>query len=244
VLADYQARADQWRTIYDSPTFHDRLIAERLEMAIELIEQFGPGKGRALDLGCGAGQAMVRLGQLGYQLDGCDLAPAMVEASQAALAASGVSGHVQVATAENLPYHEARFDIVVALGLIEYLERPEVGLAEIRRVLRPGGRAVITAPNPLRLAYMIDPVQVVQGVVSSPRGGYRRSYFRPSAFRRALRSAGFTVESIRGHGFGPITLASRPLVSDDRSLAASDWVSSRLPWMHWLGSDLVALVRR
>src|SRR2546425_1105767 len=52
-----------------------------------------------------------------------------------------------VGDVEHIPFPDNTFDVVVSLGVIEYLESDEQALREMRRVLRPGGRAVIAISN-------------------------------------------------------------------------------------------------
>ena len=98
------------------------------------------GAARLLDVGCGSGAAAAFLDR--RPLHGCDRSPAMARAARA----RGV--RVTLADAAALPYRDGAFDGVLSLGLIEYLPDPAAALAEMRRVLAPGGRLVLSAPNP------------------------------------------------------------------------------------------------
>jgi SAM-dependent methyltransferase len=61
-----------------------------------------------------------------------------------------------VAEAQPLPFRDASFDALFAGELIEHLVDPRPGLLEFRRVLRPGGVLILTTPNRLRLANLVD----------------------------------------------------------------------------------------
>jgi SAM-dependent methyltransferase len=98
---------------------------------------------------------------------------------------------------EELPFPDASFDLVSATGVLEYAEVPRA-LAELARVLRPGGRAVVSYPNP-DAVYGIWKSRVWYRAVRTakrllrrpfpdlPRGGPR---IRPAAFDEHLRDAG------------------------------------------------------
>jgi SAM-dependent methyltransferase len=58
--------------------------------------------------------------------------------------------------ADVLPFRDGRFDALFAGELIEHLDDPTRGLREFRRVLKPGGRLILTTPNRLRLANVAD----------------------------------------------------------------------------------------
>jgi SAM-dependent methyltransferase len=104
----------------------------------------GRGK-RVLDLGCRAG-ALTRHFLEGNEVVGLDV-------DRAALAKAEALGiqPVQANVEEPLPFEDASFDAVVAGELFEHLQFPDALVAEIRRVLRPGGVIVGSVPNAYRL---------------------------------------------------------------------------------------------
>jgi len=61
-----------------------------------------------------------------------------------------------VAEAQPLPFRDQAFDALFAGELVEHLVDPRPGLAEFRRVLKPGGVLILTTPNRLRLANLVD----------------------------------------------------------------------------------------
>lgn len=103
------------------------------------------GDGRVLDVGCGEGFETVRLADPRRRVLGADY-------SRAALAAGGREGAGTGAAfacmdAAALAVRSAAFDAVCSSHLIEHFERPETHVAEMRRVLRPGGTAFVLTPN-------------------------------------------------------------------------------------------------
>jgi 2-polyprenyl-3-methyl-5-hydroxy-6-metoxy-1,4-benzoquinol methylase len=246
VRRDYGRRAEEWRGIYDGESFHDHTIRERLRRALELVARAAPPPAEVLDVGCGAGQLLVELARRGYSVSGCDLAEAMVSESRALLAREDLRGDVRQAEAEDLPYPDGRFQVVTALGVLEYLPRPEVGVRELARVLTAGGHVVVTAPNPVRLAYLADPVGVLRARLAPPRRGYRRRYWAGWQLRRLLERAGLHLLTLQGHGIGPLSVAGRPVLSDARSIRLGERLEGVLPerTAALLGADLVVLARK
>ena len=100
---------------------------------------------RVLDLGCRAG-ALTRHFLEGNEVVGLDV-------DRAALAKAEALGiqPIQANVEEPLPFKDASFDAVVAGELFEHLQFPDALVAEIRRVLRPGGVIVGSVPNAYRL---------------------------------------------------------------------------------------------
>ena len=131
---------------------------------------------RILDVGCGTGANLELLGQFG-EAHGVDV-------SEDALAFCRARGleNVKHGEAERLPYEDNSFDLVTGLDVVEHLDDDAAGLSEMRRVLKPGGRALLFVP-----AFMF--LWGVQDDVSH----HRRRYTIPT-LRRAVNAAGLEVE--------------------------------------------------
>jgi SAM-dependent methyltransferase len=91
-----------------------------------------------LDVGCGAGQVVEALRGVGFAAAGVDVAPSQVEGCL------GYDGRV-------LPFPEACFAAVGAFNVLEHVEEPVAFLDEMARVLKTGGRMVVSSPNFLRV---------------------------------------------------------------------------------------------
>jgi SAM-dependent methyltransferase len=94
-----------------------------------------PGE-RILDLGCGDGQLSRRIVANGATVVGADISPEMVEAARS-------RGIVAMeASAEQLPFSENAFDAVFSNAALHWVRDQDAMMAEVRRVLKPGGRFV------------------------------------------------------------------------------------------------------
>jgi ubiquinone/menaquinone biosynthesis C-methylase UbiE len=96
-----------------------------------------------LDVGCGTGALLHTLSAThpAAQLFGVDPVPEMLAVARRRLSPSV---ELREAWAEQLPFAEARFDVVVSCNVFHYIHEPFAALREMRRVLRPGGELVIT----------------------------------------------------------------------------------------------------
>ncbi|MGF1632305.1 MAG: class I SAM-dependent methyltransferase [Phycisphaerae bacterium] len=123
----------------------------REEKARRLVQQYKPVGSRVLDTGCGTGHFACQLAQLGYQATGIDISEGMVEQSQKTAQSHGLADKVLFDTGdtEHLDFQSESFDAVTSLGVIEYLTTDAAMLSEVRRVLKPGGVAVIAFRNRL-----------------------------------------------------------------------------------------------
>jgi SAM-dependent methyltransferase len=105
----------------------------------------GPGR-RVLDIGCRTG-ALTQ-----YYADGNDVVGVDVDSDALARASERLGIETVWADAEaGLPFEDASFDVAVAGEVLEHLADPAAVVAEIRRVLRPGGELVGSVPNAFRL---------------------------------------------------------------------------------------------
>jgi SAM-dependent methyltransferase len=120
------------------------------ERRLRLIrEGAGPlASGRVLDDGCGVGVYLERLAAQSMRTHGVefDFARSAEAARRLSQAASG-RGLVAQARAERLPYAAAAFDLVLSHEVLEHVPDDRGAVQEILRVLRPGGRLVLFAPN-------------------------------------------------------------------------------------------------
>ncbi|TAJ09687.1 MAG: methyltransferase domain-containing protein [Nitrospirae bacterium] len=98
---------------------------------------------RVLDVGCGTGALLSRLSRShpSAQLSGVDPAPEMLAVARRRLPAAV---DLREGLAERLPFEEGQFDVVVSCNMFHYIRQPLTALREMNRVLRPGGRLVIT----------------------------------------------------------------------------------------------------
>ena len=112
-----------------------RRVLDRVIAGLEL-----PSNARILDAGCGSGRNMVLLARYG-EVTGVELATASV-----AVARRRGVGEVIAGSVEAMPLPDDRFDFAVILDVLEHLEDDGAALAEMRRVVAPGGRLLVTVP--------------------------------------------------------------------------------------------------
>ena len=111
------------------------------------IEFFGrlniPAGTRLLDVACGAGQLTLPAARKGIAVTGLDLAANLVQQARTRAADEGLTMHMDEGDAENLPYPDASFDVVMSLIGAMFAPRPELVASEMIRVCRSGGRIIM-----------------------------------------------------------------------------------------------------
>jgi SAM-dependent methyltransferase len=158
---------------------HD--LRERLLLDLFLSASPGP---EVLDAGAGQGTMSARLERLGYDVTSTDVSGTAVDILRGRL-----SGPVAEANVTDLPFGDESFDGAVLGEVLEHVEDDRGALAELARVLRPGGVLAASVPaNPALFG------------ASDEWAGHVRRYTRP-ALIEACTSAGFTVHRCLGWGF-------------------------------------------
>ena len=100
-----------------------------------------------LDIGCGAGLDLVRLGHAGARGSGVELSPASLALARQYLDVEGVAAVLVQADAAVLPFRDDSFDMVLCHGVLPFAIDPSAIVGEIRRVLRTEGLAILVAYN-------------------------------------------------------------------------------------------------
>jgi SAM-dependent methyltransferase len=204
LLDEYQSKdADTEIALYDrlmTPT----MLAEH-DTILQAVEALAPGRGRLLDFGCAAGHFFERAGQRGWEAHGVEVAGW----ARAAAARRGLR-HLHVGLLADQHFADGFFDVVVASQVLEHLPTPRNELAEIRRILRPGGLLYANVPNYGRLSVLCH---CDDFVLDTPMGHV--NYFTPRTLRRMLAACGFAV--LRTATYGGLkweNLLGRPMQSE------------------------------
>ena len=125
-------------------------VAKHIETgADEFIERLSlkPGT-RVLDVACGSGNLALPAARAGAIVTGVDIAPNLLEQARARAASEGLTIQFDEGDAENLPYEDAAFDVIVSMFGAMFAPRPELVAAELVRVCRPGGRIAMANWTP------------------------------------------------------------------------------------------------
>jgi SAM-dependent methyltransferase len=138
----FDAEAARYDASYEADDWGGRFLRARLEAALDAI---GDGPGDVLDAGMGGGRLVAELAGRGWTVSGVDASARMVDLARQRQ--PQLAGRLLLADLAALPFPDGSFDAVVVTGAIEYVDDLDRGLAEVVRVLRPGGRTVVSFPN-------------------------------------------------------------------------------------------------
>jgi ubiquinone/menaquinone biosynthesis C-methylase UbiE len=143
-----QSKYDVWhQRIYDANPSHEDASSPWYELVREYMG--GIAGLRVLEVACGRGGFVRELARAGAHVTGCDFSSAALRATSTKLAAldSQCSASLIQGDAQNLPFADNSFDVLVSCETIEHLPDVQSALLGMHRVSRPGGKLFLTTPN-------------------------------------------------------------------------------------------------
>jgi len=201
---DYYARWFEGEPLREPVGWEKWRIARFLELAGKLLH------GLVLDAGCGSGENTVRYVQRAERVVALDLVPAAVRRAASRHAAIlGCAGDCQA-----LPLADETVDAVMSTDVIEHMPDDRAYLGEIRRVMKPGARALIATPN-RDYPFLYEPVNwLLVRLRGFPRyrGSLGRGHCRlytVEGLSALAKAVGFEVEEAHRIGGSLVALAYR-----------------------------------
>jgi len=229
-VADYfETTSEYWHEVYGGADVASIVLQERNRTVESWASELRlPPGSAALDVGCGAGHMTVALARDGLTVQAVDLVDRMIELTRQAIREAGMAQRVDVGIADvhALPFETGSFALAVAVGVLPWAHSPAQALAELARVLAPGGYLIVTWDNRARLNALLDPSltplltwprRVFHAIVDPLRGGTERTMVPQRMYGRGemhelLAAQGLDVVRERLAGFGPFTLMKRELL--------------------------------
>jgi len=208
--------------------------------AAEFVDRLAISRGmRVLDVACGTGNLAIPAARKGAQVIGVDIAPNLVEQARQRAAGEGLRANFEEGDAEQLPYPDAQFDLVMSMFGAMFAPRPERVASELARVCRRGGTIAMANWTPegfigkmfsLTSRYVPPPQGIPapilwgsEKVVSERLGAYAPKIV---AVRRTIlfdypSPPGQVVQFFRDY-YGPTQMAFSRLDAAEQSMLASD----------------------
>jgi 2-polyprenyl-3-methyl-5-hydroxy-6-metoxy-1,4-benzoquinol methylase len=174
-------------------------ITERLERDL-VMDLAGPLDGRdVLDAGCGDGAFALDAARAGARVSGIDASAPAIDAARDRAGSEGLSADLRCADLRSLHFPDASFDVVLAVTVLCFLPDAEAAVAEMARVLRPGGFLVL---GELGRWNGWAAWRRLRGWLGNAT--WRGARFRSAAeLRRLVAGAGLATEAVRGAVFYP-----------------------------------------
>jgi SAM-dependent methyltransferase len=190
---DRAAMPDLLRHWYLGPRARRHMVERRFA---EVDRHLDPASGtRVLDVGSAWGFNVMALGRMGYRAVGVDIVPDQFPVGKRIAAFNEVAFDVAGADVARLPFPDEIFDHVTMVETFEHIfdeDRPRA-MAECRRVLRPGGRLILSTPNHASVVERFKRVAVRHGWIRDrlpsmclPDAGSPRAEYHPYRYHRPV----------------------------------------------------------
>lgn len=140
---EFSKRYDDHRGGRRPGGYHD--LVDDLE--VDLVRRYGAGRD-VLEVGCGTGLLLARFASFARAAKGIDLSEGMLEKAKE----RGLD--VRVASATDLPFPDASFDVACSFKVLAHIQPIERALSEMARVVRPGGHVLAEFYNPNSLRFV------------------------------------------------------------------------------------------
>lgn len=152
-----------------------------------------------LDVGCGGGYTCEFLTQRGAKVWGIDQSAACIQTAQTHAMAEGLAIAYKQGLAEQLPFESEQFDVVVCVDVLEHVENPGQAIAEISRVLKPGGFFCFDTINRTWQSRLVMITLLEDLLREIPRGIHDwRKFLTPEEVQGYMTSVGLEAIAING----------------------------------------------
>ncbi|GGE13169.1 ubiquinone biosynthesis O-methyltransferase [Aureimonas endophytica] len=158
-----------------------------------------------LDIGCGGGLISEPMARLGAEVVGADASATNIEVARLHASENGVSVDYRATTAEAIAAGGERFDVVLALEIVEHVADVDLFLSACAGMVKPGGLLLVATINRTLKAYglAIFAAETILGWL--PRGTHRYDKLvRPEEIRRPVEAAGLAVLEEVGVVYHPL----------------------------------------
>jgi len=252
VKKHFDEHTKDWIDIYERSTLNSHTIQMRLRYVLKYVDNLNlKGRTTILDLGCGTGPFTMELLKRGHRVMATDISLNMIQTARQRCLEAHVEANAAfgVQDAQDLPFREGMFDLVLAVGLVEYLQYDRWALREIFRVLKPEGHLIVTVPNKVRLTTLkkilisrvahamkesvktLLPSSVWSFLKKNLKGSLPKSpiesiqsvrkLYDLDPFDRTLQEIGFRLVDSVSHGHGPFAIFGFGLFSEPMAIKVS-----------------------
>jgi 2-polyprenyl-6-hydroxyphenyl methylase/3-demethylubiquinone-9 3-methyltransferase len=169
---------------------------------------------RVLDIGCGGGILSEPLARLGAQVVGADPSAENIAIARAHAEGAGVEVDYRATTAEELAAANERFDVVLAMEVVEHVADVNAFVATCGSMVKPAGLLIAATLNRTLKSFALAIVGAEYVLRWLPRGTHRWDKFvTPNELEMALEAAGLRISAEKGVIYNPF--ADRWQLSDD-----------------------------
>jgi ubiquinone/menaquinone biosynthesis C-methylase UbiE len=246
-------------------------VRRRVGYVFSILDALLAGRtGTAVDVGCGPGTYLNELAHRGFRCQGVDLSPEMLVACERHLD-KGSNGNIRLlqGDVESIPLESQSADLLLCIGVLQYLVSPVRALAEIHRVTKPNGLVVICVENMMSLSHRDWVVRrklrsllsgrleinddgltmVSDWFLHVPTSPHEYRLYNPWKFEALMTSKGFERVDAMTYGFGFRLLRRMRIFPDALLNRVEVWLERiirhhRFSPLSYLGEFYIGIFRR
>lgn len=162
-------------------------------------------RGKLLEVGCSMGNDTIQFARRGMNVTGVDITEAAIDLIKKRFALYSLQGDFRVADAENLPFEDNTFDVGYSFGVLHHTPNTAGSIEELRRVLKPGGKAFVMLYNTRSLNWLAHRLTGIpyDGSKNDPCP-VEKSYMPTEAkeFFKSYSHVDLTIDYLFGTGWG------------------------------------------
>lgn len=229
---------------YERPSCEQLSYQFRKSLVLEMSRDF---HGRVCDLGCGPGILTRALAGRGLRLVSVDLSPEMLRQGQSDMTGRCPQSSWLCGDVLRVPLVSGSVDHVICVGVLGYLPCLEGAFEEMRRVLKPGGTAIVQFSNVLcPWARVTAAAHALLRAARVRRHGdlpFRLRAYRPSQVKRLVKRLGFSVLDEASYDFR-LPFVEKALPAAARRWSVTAQALARSGSLGWLGEGRLIKVRK
>jgi ubiquinone/menaquinone biosynthesis C-methylase UbiE len=258
----FDAESTFWRSTYLRNDALGLINRQRQTAALKYVDELSlPKTARALEIGCGAGFLAIALAQRGFRVDAVDHAPSMVQLTRRHARETGMDRliHTAIGDVHELSFEDESFELIVALGVINWLHDLKKALAEIRRVLKPSGYAVLNSArahallNPLAIPTIESTLErlkrdLARSVTRNPLNVAPSHMYLPKEINQYINEARLEILKSENVGFGPFRILNHEIfpyqVESRIQQKLQQYADAGYPILRSAGGQYIVLARK
>ncbi len=250
VKEHFSSSSKYWDSLYsdsdEKQTFTKFELRRRKEIVVNFIEKINSEKiNRVLDLGCGAGQYLVQLSSMDFECFGADISEEMLKITREKFIFHQIKDVTLInSDCYELPIEDNYFDLIICIGVLEYLDNETRALLEMKRIIKPGGFVTVTFPNLYKLRNLLNPYYYIIRIwtylfgkksAQSQQGNNSKNVkidfgkstvnrYSLSKVKKIISNSGFNIIEAKGYCFGPFSIWQKSLFSLKTSIKLSNFI--------------------
>lgn len=177
-----------------------------------------------LDIGCGGGLVCEPMARLGGDVTGIDADETGIKAAQSHATQSGLTINYRATSSDVLRHEKKRFDIVLALEIVEHVADVDGFVDDCVDLCKPGGLIIFSTLNRTAKSYALGIIAAEYILRWVPQGTHQwKKFLKPSELARTIRNAGGAPQDISGLTHNPLT---RDFTIDPHDVAVNYFITA------------------